>query len=144
MKDENITSKKQMRRWRETGNAVVMLFAAIGMAGVVTYGLNNVMRGPGVMTAEVSRKTIAENNLVASTRLAISAATSAQGNDGDCDSDGFVEPVPFRDPGAAPARLETRPTALQPIDAGTRIHSPDHRPALCSSLVPSITLPGPL
>lgn len=95
--------KEQKRSWREAGNAIVMLFAAIGMAGVVTYGLNNVMRGPGVMTAEVSRKTIAENNLVASSRLAINAATNAQGNDGDCDGDGFVEPVPFRTAGVAPA-----------------------------------------
>ncbi len=103
MNDVSQPLQKEKRRWRERGNAIVMLFAAIGMAGVVTYGLNNVMRGPGVMTAEVSRKTIAENNLVASSRLAINAATKAQSNDGDCDSDGFVEPVPFRAAGGAPA-----------------------------------------
>ena len=95
------TPKKDRRS--EAGNAILMLFAAIGMAGVVTYGLNNVMRGPAVTTSEISRKTIAENNLVASTRLAIAAAARSQTNEGDCDSDGFVEPVPFRDAGVLPA-----------------------------------------
>ena len=87
-KPKNIGKGKHRTR-AQAGNAIVMLFAAIGMAGVVTYGLNNVIRGPAVTTAEVSRRTIAENNLVASTRLAISAATNAQSNNGDCDSDGF-------------------------------------------------------
>ncbi len=94
--------KAKYRRRLQAGNAIVMLFAAIGMAGVVTYGLNNVIRGPAVTTAEVSRRTIAENNLVATTRLAISSATHQQGSDGDCDGDGFVEPLPYRDAGAGP------------------------------------------
>src|SRR5690606_32961135 len=94
-------TKPKRRSLREAGNALVMLFAAVGMAGVVTYGLNNVMRGPGMTTTEVSRKTIAENSLIAATRLAI--ATSAQGADGgDCDGDGFIEPLPYRAPGALP------------------------------------------
>ncbi len=79
-----------------------MLFAAIGVAGLLTYGLNNIVRGPAVTTAEISRKTIAENNLVASTRLAVAAATRSQANNGDCDGDGFVEPLPYRDAGALP------------------------------------------
>lgn len=94
--------KRNIRRRLESGNAILMLFAVVGMAGVVTYGLNNVMRGPAVATAEVSRRTIAENNLVASTRLAIAAATKSQIRQGDCDGDGFIEPVPYRDAGALP------------------------------------------
>jgi len=99
-----VTDKKQiMKRSRQAGNAIVMLFAAIGMAGVVTYGLNNVMRGPAATTSEVSRRTIAENNLVVTTRLAIASAATQQANGGDCDNDGFVEPIPNRNPGAIPA-----------------------------------------
>lgn len=85
---------------RNAGNAITMIFMAIGMAGVVTYGLNNIVRGPAVTAAEASRKTIAENNLVATTRLAITGAASQQNNGGDCDGDGFVEPLPFRSAGA--------------------------------------------
>lgn len=93
---------------QNAGNAIAMVFMALGMAGVVTYGLNNIMRGPAVVAAETSRRTIAENNLVATTRLAITAAarqTTPDGsNDGDCDNDGFVEPMPFRTPpGGVPA-----------------------------------------
>ena len=90
-------------RRNQRGNAIIMLFAAIGMAGVVTYGLNNIMRGPAVTTAEISRRTIAENNLVASTRLAIAGAAKNQSNGGDCDGDGFVEPLPYRAGSPAPS-----------------------------------------
>lgn len=93
------TMKNRMKKARDrmqSGNAIVMLFAAIGMAGVVGYGLNTIMRGPGNTAADVSRRTIAENNLVASTRLAISMAAKNPVTHGDCDGDGFVEPIEFR------------------------------------------------
>jgi len=92
---------KTPRLKNQAGNAIVFLFAAIAMAGTVTYGLNNVMRGPGVTASEVTRKTVAENNLVASTRMAI-VASAQQAGGGDCDGDGFVEPLPYRDAGALP------------------------------------------
>ncbi len=102
-KNKTQPSAKGLRSRLQSGNAIIMLFAAIGMAGVVTYGLNNVIRGPAVTTAEISRRTMAENNLVATTRLAISAATNQQERGGDCDADGFIEPLPYRAAGGAPA-----------------------------------------
>lgn len=94
--------RSRPRALREGGNAIAMIFMAIGMAGVVTYGLNNVMRGPAVTAAETARRTIAENNLIATARLAITASARQAVNKGDCDADGFVEPLPFRAP-VAPA-----------------------------------------
>lgn len=98
MKDRITTYRARL----QAGNAIVMLFAAVGVAGLIGYGLNTVMRGPAVTTAELSRHTIAENNLVATSRLAI--AMSARGaSRGDCDGDGFVEPLEYRLPTPAPA-----------------------------------------
>jgi alpha-tubulin suppressor-like RCC1 family protein len=103
MMEKDAIDKKDIRKRSrlQGGNAIVMLFAAIGMAGIVTYGLNNVMRGPAATSAEISRRSIAENNLIATTRLAISAATHQQSLGGDCDGDGFVEPLQFRDSSGA-------------------------------------------
>ncbi|PZQ49098.1 MAG: hypothetical protein DI551_00145 [Micavibrio aeruginosavorus] len=114
-----IDRKKQ--RGREAGNAILMLFAAVGMAGVITYGLNTILRGPGATSANITRSTIAQNNLVASTRLAIASATTQQTNGGDCDSDGFVEGLPYRDPGSKPV-----PTGggLIPYTMGTSVSDP--------------------
>lgn len=107
---------------RQSGNAILMLFAVIGMAGVLTYGLNNVMRGPAMTTAEVSRRTIAENNIIASSRLAIAGAVSASpANKGDCDGDGFVEPIAFRDKGALPAPVGG---GLLPMTLGSSLSDP--------------------
>ncbi len=108
-------------RQNQAGNAIVFLFAAIAMAGTVTYGLNNIMRGPAMTTNEVSRKTIAENNLIATSRLAVVAASTQQADGGDCDGDGFVEPLPYRDPGALP-----RPVGggLIPMTMGASVSDP--------------------
>lgn len=100
MKDKG-KHKSPLRRL-QAGNAIVMLFAALGVAGTIGYSLNNIMRGPALTTAELSRKTIADNNIMAATRLAVASATKTQANRGDCDQDGFVEPLPYRDAGALP------------------------------------------
>ncbi len=106
---------------KQSGNAIVFLFAAIAMAGTVTYGLNNVMRGPGVTATEISRKSIAENNLIATSRLAVVASTAQQGSNADCDGDGFVEPLPYRDAGALPHPVGG---GLVPMTMGASISDP--------------------
>jgi hypothetical protein len=72
------------------GNVLFALFATIGMVGVLgTVGMN-VMKGPVRSMAEVTRRTIAENQMMASGRLALMMAASESG---DCDSDGLIEPL---------------------------------------------------
>lgn len=113
--------KHDLKNQKQGGNAILMVFGAIAMAASITYGLNTIMRGPASTAAEVGRKTIAENNLVASAQLAVKAATSAQANNGDCDGDGFVEPMPYRDPLTMP-----HPTGggLIPLTMGASITDP--------------------
>jgi alpha-tubulin suppressor-like RCC1 family protein len=124
MNPRNILKQRapRPRNLREGGNAIAMIFMAIGMAGVVTYGLNNIMRGPGVTAAETGRRTIAENNLIATTQLAITASARSQSNKGDCDGDGFVEPLPFR-PAVSPVPAPTG-GGLLPMTIGATMSDP--------------------
>lgn len=88
-------------RRRQRGSLFAALFGAVAMTGVLALGVNAVMKGPIAAMGEVSRKTIAENNMVASARLAIVMSTS-QPSGGDCDADGYIEPLPYRNAAAGP------------------------------------------
>ncbi|PZO80306.1 MAG: hypothetical protein DI626_11285, partial [Micavibrio aeruginosavorus] len=78
------------------------MFGAVALIGVLAAGVNTVMRGPMMTMSEVTQRTVAENNMLTATRLAIVMATQNQPNSGDCDGDGFVEPIPFRSAGSNP------------------------------------------
>ncbi|MDP4026617.1 tail fiber domain-containing protein [Methylobacterium sp. NEAU 140] len=84
----------------EAGSIFLTLFAAVAVLGVLASGVNMVMRGPVTTMADVTKRTIAENNIIAASKLAIMSA-SAQANNGDCDSDGYIEPIAYRDAGAS-------------------------------------------
>lgn len=84
---------------RISGNVFFALFAAVAMVGGVGYGFNTVLRGPMTSMTEVTRRTVAESTIVTSSRMAIVGATTQQAN-ADCDTDGMVEPLQFRVPGA--------------------------------------------
>jgi alpha-tubulin suppressor-like RCC1 family protein len=89
-------------RHRIAGNVFFALFAAVGMVGAVGYGFNTVIKGPISGMTEVTRRTVAENTVITASRLAIVGATTQQTLNGDCDADGAVEPMPYRDAGASP------------------------------------------
>lgn len=79
---------------------VFALFAAIAMVGALGVASMNVLQGPVRSMAEVTRRTIAENHMLASGRLALVMAAE---NTGDCDADGLVEPLEWRDADGDPA-----------------------------------------
>ena len=81
-----------MRRRNESGNVFSALFIAVGMVGAVGVGAMQVMKGPVRTMSEVTKKTVAENNMMASAKLALVSAAN-QADNGDCDTDGFIEPV---------------------------------------------------
>lgn len=87
---------------RIAGNVFFALFAAVAMVGTVGYGFNTVLRGPISTMTEVTRRTVAESTVVTSSRLVIVGATTQQTN-ADCDNDGMIEPMPFRDAAGGPA-----------------------------------------
>ncbi len=79
---------------RESGNVFFTMFGAVALVGAVGAASMQVMKGPVRTMSEVTKRTVAENNMMASARLAIMAASN-QADHGDCDLDGIVEPVPF-------------------------------------------------
>ena len=82
------------------GSILFVLFASIGMVGIIGVAAMNLMRGPVRAMADITRHTIAENQMIASGKLALvmSAKTS-----GDCDHDGIIEPIGWTDKGPLPA-----------------------------------------
>lgn len=83
----------------QSGNIFFAMFGAVALVGAIGAASMTVMKGPVRSMSEVTKRTIAENNMMASSKLAVMGAVNGA-NSGDCDSDGFVEPVPF-DPGAS-------------------------------------------
>lgn len=79
----------------QSGNIFFTLFGAVALVGVVGAGSMTIMKGPVRVMAEVTKRTIAENNMIASGKLSLIAAVANQPDSGDCDLDGHVEPIQF-------------------------------------------------
>jgi len=60
------------------------------------------VRGPLATSVKVTRQNSAETSLSMAMRLAAMAAATQQASNGDCDGDGYIEPIPYRSAGAAP------------------------------------------
>ena len=84
------------KRLTQSGNVFMMLFGAVGMVGVIGASTMTVMKGPVKTMSEVTKRTVAENNMIASGKLALIASAS-QANS-DCDGDLTLEPI---EPGAS-------------------------------------------
>jgi len=91
-RSNNKTSNKDFgHSLKESGNVFLMLFGAVGMVGVIGASTMTVMKGPVKTMSEVTKRTLAENNMIAAGKLALIAATQNSG--GDCDTDGTIEPI---------------------------------------------------
>lgn len=96
-----------MMRRSQSGNIFFALFGAVGLVAVLGAATMTIMKGPVRSMAEVTKRTVAENAMIAAGRLALSAAT--QGVDGgDCDGDGYVEPIEWSETG----------TGIAPVGGG--------------------------
>jgi len=87
--------------FRQSGNVMLAVFAAIGAVGVVGATGMSIMKGPVRAMHNVTQKTLAENSIIASTKLAV-MATSNQPSGGDCDGDNTVEPIAWNTSGTGP------------------------------------------
>ncbi len=81
----------------QSGNVFFALFGAVALVGVVGATTMGIMKGPIKTMANINRQTMAETNMMAGMQVGMVAATTQQSDDGDCDADTFVEPLPFRD-----------------------------------------------
>jgi hypothetical protein len=87
---------------KQSGNIFFLLFAAVGMAGVVGVSIQQYVMSPLKTASSVTRKNSAETQMQLGIRVAATNAVTQQALGGDCDSDGMVEPMPYVDAGANP------------------------------------------
>jgi hypothetical protein len=72
-----------------------MMFAAIGLMGVVGYSASQYMRGPLVSATALTRVNVAQTEMGIASQMAV-MASAQQSSSGDCDSDGLVEPLAYK------------------------------------------------
>lgn len=87
------TKKPHLNSIKEAGNVFLMLFGAVGMVGVLGASTMTVMKGPVKTMSEVTKRTVAENSMIASGKLALIA--SGASTTGDCDEDGTIEGLEY-------------------------------------------------
>lgn len=100
------------------GSILLVLFASIAMVGAIGVVGMNLMKGPVRAMAQVTKRTIAENHMIASGKLVL--IMSAR-DGGDCDHDGMIEPIAWADAGGRPAPLNG---GLLPSTIGAALQDP--------------------
>ena len=101
LKNDKNRRMKIFRR-NERGNIFFTLFGAVAIIGVLGAAIMATMRGPLSTMVEVNHRTQAETQMSIASKLVLLQAVQDLANGGDCDSDNFVEPLEFKDPGSAP------------------------------------------
>lgn len=83
----------------QSGNVFFTLFGAVGLVGVVGASTMTIMKGPVKSMSEITKRTIAENSMIASGKLALIASINQVG---DCDDDSTKEPIEWTTSGSGP------------------------------------------
>ncbi|MFA5592844.1 MAG: hypothetical protein WC989_05995 [Micavibrio sp.] len=95
-----------------------VLMACIGLVGVIGAVAVDLVRGPVRAMAHVTKRTVAENQMMASAKLAIVMSAHQSG---DCDGDGMIEPVEWRETGGLPGPLNG---GFLPASIGAALQDP--------------------
>lgn len=101
-----------------SGSVIFSVFVAIAMVGVLGAISMNILKGPVRTMAEVSRRTVAENHMMAAGKLALVAAAY---DNGDCDHDGLIEPLEWEVAGSLPSPVNG---GLLPHNTGATLNDP--------------------
>lgn len=83
------------RRLAESGSVFTVLLAGIAMASALSVVLYQTISGPMSSMVRVTNKTASKTQMQSVTSILIMDAVN-QGNNGDCDADGSVEPREWR------------------------------------------------
>jgi hypothetical protein len=86
----------------EKGSIFTVLLGGIAMIALISLSLFQLMSGPLTSASKVTQLNLAQTDMLTISRIAIVDAAN-QSDQGDCDTDLYVEPRPWRDPGATAA-----------------------------------------
>ncbi len=92
----------------QRGNVFFALFGAVAFIGVLGAATMSFMKGPLKTSVTLSRMSVAQTQMQVASQMAVLQASS-QTDSGDCDVDGFVEPMEFKVQGTA---------SLKPVGGG--------------------------
>ncbi|MEM9468610.1 MAG: hypothetical protein AAF988_00440 [Pseudomonadota bacterium] len=94
--EQSITNNRQnaKSRLKESGNVFLALFGAIAIVGVVGGTAAGIMRGPMKTMTDISSRAVAENEIMANTKMSVMAIAKPAFTK-DCDNDGAVEAWPY-------------------------------------------------
>lgn len=86
-----------MRRFTtsQRGNVFFALFGAVAFVGVLGAATMSFVKGPLKTSVTVSRLSVAETQMQVGAQMAVLQASS-EADSGDCDADGYVEPMEFK------------------------------------------------
>lgn len=85
-----------------SGSVFLVLFSAIGIVGLLGASVMSLMKGPLSTSVQLTRTNSAQTQMTMAAQSTIMAASNLA-SAGDCDADGFVEPLEWRDPAGKPA-----------------------------------------
>lgn len=91
--NENISCA--LRR-RQSGNVITILLAAVALTGTLAYVMQQTMTGPLASATRVSGKTLADTQMLSALKILTMDAANTPTTSGDCDSDAYIEPRPYR------------------------------------------------
>ncbi|MGB4107935.1 MAG: hypothetical protein WBK55_09105, partial [Alphaproteobacteria bacterium] len=106
-----MTLKSIRNRKSERGNVFFTLFGAVAIVGVLGAGIMATMRGPLSTMVNVNRRAQVDAEMSVASKLVLMEAAQAA-DDGDCDADGFVEPLPYKSGSPAPTGGGQLPDAV--------------------------------
>ncbi|MCB9984733.1 MAG: hypothetical protein H6864_03490 [Micavibrio sp.] len=102
MGKQNCRADKVQLNKRQAGNIFFALFGAVALVGILGAGVMTFMKGPLATSVKITRMNTAETQMAIGAQVAVMAAANTASS-GDCDSDGYVEPLEWRAAGASPA-----------------------------------------
>ena len=102
----------------QKGSVFFVLFASVGMVAALGVTSMNLLKGPVRSMAQITKRTVAENAMIANGKLALVMSAQAPG---DCDHDGRIEPVEWTDAAGKPAPANG---GLLPSTIGAALQDP--------------------
>ena len=79
----------------QRGSIFLALFGAVAMVGILASATFAFLNGPLRTSVFLTQRNIAATQMNIAAQMAVAAA-AAQANDGDCDGDGVIEPLPWQ------------------------------------------------
>ena len=108
-----------IRRYSSSGNIMIMLLGGIALAGTLSFVLSQLMSGPMLTISKISKRVTSQAEMESAARMVV-ITTGTLASNGDCDSDGSIEPPEWR----ATAGAKPTGAGLLPLTTGGSVTDP--------------------